>query len=108
MVVVSMTTSKLKPDIDLDEARKIWDESIMPAIKDQKGFIGGFLLASEQGDEGISLALWETKEDAEAIQKSGIYQEQVRKFAVFIESIVGRKFYEVNSEIVFVKEIEAV
>ncbi|MFW9879645.1 MAG: antibiotic biosynthesis monooxygenase family protein [Candidatus Thorarchaeota archaeon] len=70
MVIVSMTTSKLKPDVDLDETRKIWDESVMPAIKEQKGFIGGFLLVSENRDEGISLALWETKEDAEAIQKS--------------------------------------
>ena len=108
MVIVSMTTSKLKPDIDLDEARKIWDESIITAIKDQKGFIGSFLLVSEKRDEGISVGLWESKEDAEAIQKSGLYQEQTKKFAKFIESIIGRKFYDVNSELVFVKEIEAV
>lgn len=42
MVIVSMTTSKLRPDVDLDEARRIWDENIMPAIRDQKGFIGAF------------------------------------------------------------------
>ena len=108
MVVVSMTTSKLKPDIPLDEVRKIWDESIMPAVKNQKGFIGSFLLVSEQRDEGISIGIWESKEDAEAIQKSGLYQEQVKKFAAFIESIAGRKLYNVNSEIVFAKELEAI
>jgi len=108
MVVVSMTTAKLKPDISLVEVRKIWDESIYPAIKDQKGYLGGFLLVSEQKDEGVSVGLWESKEDSEAIQKSGLYQEQVKKFAAFIESMVGRKLYEVNSEIVFAKELEAI
>lgn len=108
MVVVSMTTIKLKPDISLDEARKLWDESVYPAVKDQKGNLGGFLLVSEQRDEGVSVGLWESKEDAEAIQKSGLYQEQIKKFAAFIESIVGRKFYNVNSEIVFAKELEAI
>lgn len=108
MVVVSMTTTKVKSDVDLDEVRKVWDESVYPAIKDQKGYLGGFLLVSEQRDEGISFGFWETKEDSEAIQKSGLYQEQIKKFAAFIESIVGRKFYEVNSEIVIAKELEAI
>jgi hypothetical protein len=103
MPMVTMTTSKLKPDIPLDEVRKLWDESVYPAIKDQKGYLGGFLLVSEQRDEGISVGIWESKEDSEAIEKSGLYQEQVKKFLVYIESIVGRKFYDVNSNIVFVK-----
>jgi len=103
MAVVSMTVSKLKPDASIEEARKIWDESVIPAIKDLKGFIGGFLLVSEEQDEGITVALWETKEDAEAMQKSGLYQEQVKKFAAFIKSMESRKYYNVNSEIVFLK-----
>ena len=103
MAVVTMTTTKLKPDISLDEVRKLWDESVYPAIKDQKGYLGGFLLVSEQRDEGISVGIWESKEDSEAIEKSGLYQEQVKKFAAYIESIVGRKFYDINSNIVFVK-----
>ncbi len=101
-----MTTTKIKSDVSLDEVRKLWDEGVYPAIKDQKGYLGGFLLVSEQKDEGISVGLWESKEDAEAIQKSGVYQEQIKKFAAFIESIVGRKFYNVNSEIVFTRELE--
>lgn len=107
MVVCSMTFSKLKPDISLDEARKIWDESIMPALKEQEGFMAGFLLASEQGDEGISFGLWESKEDAAAIQKSGFYKEQIKKFAAFLAPPTERKFYDVNSEILLMKELEA-
>ena len=103
-----MTFTKLKENISVDEARKIWDDSVMPALKDQKGYIGGFLLVSENKDEGISFGLWESKKDAEAIQKSGLYKEQVKKFAAFMAPPTQRKFYNVNSEIVFVKEIEAI
>jgi len=108
MTVVSMTVTKLKPDISIEDARKIWDESVMPAIKDEKGFIGGWLMVSEDQDEGIAVAIWESKEDAEAITKSGLYQEQVKKFVVLIKSMEGRKYYNVNSEIVFLKELEAI
>jgi len=108
MVVVSMTISKLKSNISLNELRKIWDDSITPALMDQKGIIGSFLLVSEQRDEAISIGLWETKEDAEIIEKSGLYQEQIKKVLPFIESIIERKFYNVNSEIFFAKEVEAI
>ncbi len=103
MAVVSMTVSKLKPDISLEDARKIYDDSVIPALKGQKGFIGGWLMVSEDQDEGIAVAIWESKEDADAIQKSGLYQEQVKKFVAFIKSMEGRKYYNVNSEIVFLK-----
>lgn len=102
-----MTFSKLKSDISVDEARKIWDEDIMPRLREQKGFLAGYLLVSENRDEGISVGLWETKEDAEAIEKSGFYKEDIKKFAKFLAPPTQRKFYDVNSEIVFLKELEA-
>ena len=108
MAVVSMTVTKLKDDISIEDARKIYDDSVIPAVKDQKGFIGGWLMVSEDRDEGIAVALWESKEDAVNFEKGGLYQEQVKKFVVFIKSIEGRKYYDVNSEIVLPKEIEAV
>ena len=44
-------------------------------------------MVSEEQDEGIAVAIWESKEDAEAITKSGLYQEQVKKFLAFIKSM---------------------
>ena len=106
--VASLTFTKVKPDISLEEAREIWDSKISSVTKNQKGLVSLFLLASEQRDEGISFGLWESKHDAEAIQKSGLYREQIKLFSAFIESVEGRKFYNINSELVFVKEVEAV
>jgi len=106
--VASMTITKPKPNISLEETRKIWDESVTPVLKNQKGFVLGFSMITEERDESISFGLWESKNDAEAVQKSGFYKERLNKFLPFLESVVGRKFYIVNSEVVFVKELEAV
>lgn len=108
MAVVSMTVTKLKPDISVDDAREIYDNSVIPVVKGEKGFIGGWLMISEDNDEGIAVALWESKEDAVAFEKGGLYQEQVKKFLPFIKSMEGRKYYNVNSEIVFLKALEAI
>ena len=108
MAFARLSFVKLKPDVSLEETRKIWDESVIPAAKEQKGLIGGFLLVTEERDKAVAVTLWESKDDAEAIQKSGFYKEQIKKFAAFIAPPTERKFYDVNSEIVFVKELEAV
>ena len=85
-------------------------EKKIQVIKEVKSITGlGLKEAKELVDslpkpvkEGLS------KDDAEAIQKSGLYREQIKKFSQFIESIEGRKFYNVNSEILFVKKLEAI
>jgi len=99
MPVASVTIAKLKPDTSIDEIRNIFDENVILAIKGEKGFIGGFLLISEDKVDSIVCVLYESRADAEVIQKSGLYRKQVAKSAVFIAKIEDRKIYDVNSEI---------
>jgi len=99
MPVASVTVAKLKPDASIDEARKLFDENVIPAIKGEKGFMGGFLLVSEDKVDSLVLVLYESRADAEAVQKSGLYRKQVVKFTAFIDKIEDRKIYNVNSEI---------
>ena len=99
MPVGSVTVAKLKPDANIDEARKVFDDDVIPAIKGEKGFMGGFLLVSEDKLDSMVIALYETRADAEVIQKSGVYRKQVVKFTAFIDKIEDRKIYDVNSEI---------
>ena len=95
-----LTFVKLKPDVSLEDTRKIWDGSVIPAAKEQKGFIGCFLLVTEQRDEGVAVTLWESKDDALAGEQSSYYQDQVKKFAAFLAAPPETKHYDVNSEIV--------
>jgi heme-degrading monooxygenase HmoA len=103
MAFASLTFTKVKPGVNPEEVRKVWDEGVTPILKDQKGFLGCFLLATEQLDEGIAVSIWENKEDSEALQTSGIYKQLVGKFAAFTAPPIERKVYDVNSELVFIK-----
>ena len=102
MVVARLTFAKTKPGTSTDKIRNMWDESVIPAAMTQKGFCGGFLLSL--GEEGIAVSLWESKADAEAGEKSGYYQEQVKKIAPMFAAPPERKLYNVNSKIIVVKE----
>ncbi len=99
MPVASVTAARLKPDASIDEARKVWDKDVIPAIKGEKGFMGGFLLVSEDKLDSIALVLYESRADAEAVMKSGVYRKQAAKFVAFIDKIEDRKTFDVNSEI---------
>lgn len=106
--VARLTFVKLKPDVSVEETRKIWDENIVPAAMAQKGFISCFLLVSEHVHEGIAVTIWESRDDAGSGERSGYYLEQVKKFETFMAEPPDRRFYNVNSNLVFIKEIEAI
>ena len=63
-----------------DEAIKIYEESVIPAAKSQKGFRGGYLLTDRKTGKAVSITLWDNEEDAIANEQSGYYQEQLSKF----------------------------
>lgn len=80
-----------------EETRKIFEESVVPAAKEQKGFCAIYLLESEDDPTtGMALSLWDSKADAEAGEQSGYYQEQVQKFAPLFAAPPERKGYEIT------------
>jgi len=92
-----ITFAKARPDAR-DEAARIWSESVLPTVKQQKGNQGADLCFCEDPvDEAIAITLWESKEDADAGVASGQYQENVQKFAQLFTSPPELKSYEVVS-----------
>ncbi|MFC1995840.1 antibiotic biosynthesis monooxygenase family protein [Chloroflexota bacterium] len=66
-------------------AIQIWEESIIPAAKLQKGFCGAYLLTDRKLGKGMGITFWESEEDAIANEQSGYYRDQLSKFkGVFI------------------------
>ena len=64
----------------LQEAKRIYNEEIVPVIKRQKGNIDCKLLEPEnKTDDYISMTIWETKADADEYESSGTYKELVNK-----------------------------
>ena len=90
---VTITQSKIE---SFDEMVKLYSESVVPAAKSQKGYLGILLLTDRTTGKAISIALWESEEDAIANEKSGYYQEQVAKFKEYFTAAPVREGYEVS------------
>ncbi len=90
-----MTTVQIK-DGKIDEAIKIYKESVAPAAKSQRGYIGAYLLVDRKTGKGISIALWESEEDLIAGEESGYLKEQLSKFKDYFATSPVREIYEVS------------
>ena len=82
----------------LDETTKLYEESVIPAAKLQKGYRGAYMLTDGKTGKGISISLWDTEEDAIANEQSGYYQEQVGKFKDYLTAPPVQEGYEVAVE----------
>ena len=79
----------------VDEAIKIYKESVSPARKLQKGSRGGYILTDRKTGKGMAITLWDSEEDAIANEQSGYYQEQLSKFKDCFAAPPIREGYEV-------------
>ena len=79
----------------IDAAKKIFQESVIPLCKNQKGFIGAFFLADCESGDCIPITLWESEEDMLATERSAFFQEQLIKFMPLFTSPPIREGFEV-------------
>lgn len=90
-----LTNIKLRID-RIDEAIKLYQESVVPAAKSQKGYCGTYLLTDRNTGNGVVITLWDCEEDATANEENRYYQEQVVKFLDFFTAPPVREGYEVS------------
>ena len=89
------TIVQMKMD-KMDEAIKLYEASVVPGAKSQKGFGGIYLFTDRQTGKGYSISLWDSEEDAVANEQSGYYKEQVGKFAEHFSAPPVQEGYEVS------------
>ena len=80
--------------ISINEALQRFTDLILPAVRQQPGYEGCYILNTGEG-KGLLISLWSTAEAAEAGVASGYYDEQVRQFLTFYRQPPGREHYEV-------------
>ena len=88
------TIVQMKED-KMDEAIKLYEDSVVPGAKSQKGFCGIYLFTDRKTGKGYSISLWDSEEDAVANEQSGYYKEQVGKFAEHFSAPPVQEGYEV-------------
>lgn len=83
-----------------DEFVQLWRDSVAPAIRQLKGFNGASVLVDRDTGRGMSVVLYETKEDAIAVQSSGKFQELVARLGnTLVSDSVVRQVYEVAIQV---------
>jgi len=78
----------------MDTALDKFKELVAPAMRDQDGYQGAYLLATQEG-KGLLLTFWESAEAAQSGVESGYYDEQVAKLMTVFRSPPGREQYQV-------------
>jgi len=78
------------------DAIAVFRGSVMPALHDEEGYEGCYVLLSEEG-KMLVLSFWTSDETARATRLSGFYQEQIEKFSdlVVFRQAPGREAYGV-------------
>jgi heme-degrading monooxygenase HmoA len=78
------------------EGVAVFEQSVLPALREQEGYEGCYVLLSEEG-KMLVLTFWTSDEAARATRVSGFYEQQVAKFTdlVVFRQDPGREAYEV-------------
>jgi heme-degrading monooxygenase HmoA len=78
------------------KAVELFQESVVPALRDQDGYEGAYVLLSDEG-KALVLTFWETEEAAAAglAGARSFYDRQVDKFMTIFRSPPGRELYRV-------------
>jgi heme-degrading monooxygenase HmoA len=79
-----------------DDAVRVFEESVLPALHGEEGYEGCYVLLSDEG-KMLVLSFWESDEAARATRVSGFYQAQIEKFSdlVVYRHAPGREAYRV-------------
>jgi heme-degrading monooxygenase HmoA len=93
-----LVKSSLKPNC-LAEASRTFESKVIPILRQAKGFQDAIALAGANGNEMISITLWDLKENAEAYN-STTYAEALKALSNVLEDTPYVKTYEVANSTV--------
>ena len=96
---VKMVGGKLKPS-KWGEYEKWYNDNVEPATKHQKGFVSRQLLRSTENlDEGVSITVWETRDDMENYDLSPERQRYTREMEPLYTGEYWVKKYEIRASL---------
>jgi heme-degrading monooxygenase HmoA len=81
-----------------DEAVRIFETSILPAARVQKGYRGSYFLADREADKCVAVTFWDAASDAAANEENRYYQEQLVKFMTIYSAPPIREGFDVAVE----------
>ena len=83
-----------------DEFLQLWQDKLAPALKQLKGFKGAFVLTDRETNSVQAITLYETRDQAHAVQASGRFQELAAMLGQTIVRDSGvRMVYDVSIQV---------
>lgn len=79
----------------VDEAVKLFKNTIAPMFQQQKGLKAGYLVGDKSSGKVESITLWETEADASALDTSGFYDQWTSMLKPHLSGMVIREQNEV-------------
>ncbi len=79
----------------IDEAIRLFRDSIAPIFQQKKGFKSGYLVGGRNTGKAISFSLWETEADATVMDTSGAYEKWTAMLAPCLAAPAVREQDEV-------------
>ncbi|MCH8800273.1 MAG: antibiotic biosynthesis monooxygenase [Chloroflexi bacterium] len=90
---VQVQSGKIQEFID------IYNNSVVPAQKSQKGYQGSYLMTDASSGKVLAISVWETEADMLAGESSnGYLQEQTAKIGGLLAGSIDFDHYELSSE----------
>lgn len=90
-----VVTVHIKPE-NSDEATAIFRDSVIPAAKQQKGYVGMTLLSDAKTGKALAVGIWESEADVQASSSSGYLQQQFAKFGSLFAAPPTHEAFEVR------------
>jgi heme-degrading monooxygenase HmoA len=81
--------------ISTDEALALFEEEVLPDLRQQTGYRGIYVLATPDG-RGVLISLWDTAEQADAGTSGTTYAETLGRYLTLFKTPPGREHYEVR------------
>jgi hypothetical protein len=78
--------------VGVEEATELFQEDVVPRLREQEGYEGGFALVTPEG-KGMIVTFWETEEEAKDV--SGFASAELARYVTMFSSPPGRECYEV-------------
>jgi len=96
-MIARATMAEIDPvRMSVDDAVELFRESVIPALHEQPGYEGVYVLVAPEG-EALVLTFWDSEASADAglAGSRSFYREQVEKFVTIYAAPPGRETYEV-------------
>lgn len=96
-MIARATMAEIDPvRMSVDDALEFFRQSVVPALHEQPGYDGVYVLVSPEG-QALVLTFWDSEEAADAglAGSRSFYAEQVEKFVTLYKAPPGRETYRV-------------